>query len=490
MPVSSGVSAGPPMVYRNVVKYVSDMSQWNPAAKIANQYERIANSERGLARGIRNAWQNAEDRWVGARNRAHAYRNDVFSTSENMKRAQILQTGGRQRLLTAAMINPQVAEAAQGGGTSFGDMIMGALVGSAFGRGGAKAAEQAAGAAEQVAQQNMGPFQNPRTVTATSAPGALLGRFLGGRGGQAMGDLATGAGLLPEALGGKAGLAILGIFGAGLALAGFTSSVVSASKALGTVESVKLDMAMFSLHKQTTLLMAELGQGLIPVLRGMAWLLRQITIGLRAIMPGRLGDVGDRTPYFDAEGRMHIGGQVDRVAEGYELATKYGGFRVGKPPDMATGGIIPARPGGTLARIGEAGEAEAVVPMSKLGQMMAGGISTWSSQKQLADAFQTALVSANDLPPLWQRLVPEPQPAEVAPAVIDEQSSIISVDALTFLAQSVFDKLTGAAQAGFYAIYRDPPAMAMEPASGSGTPPPPGAGEGEDGGEDEGEDEG
>jgi hypothetical protein len=39
---------------------------------------------------------------------------------------------------------------------------------------------------------------------------------------------------------------------------------------------------------------------------------------------------------------------------------------------LATGGIVMPRPGGTLATIGEAGQAEAVIPLDRLGSMMGG----------------------------------------------------------------------------------------------------------------------
>lgn len=52
----------------------------------------------------------------------------------------------------------------------------------------------------------------------------------------------------------------------------------------------------------------------------------------------------------------------------------FGGGTIGVPsiPQLATGGIVPARPGGTLVRMGEAGEAEAAVPISKLPDMGGG----------------------------------------------------------------------------------------------------------------------
>jgi hypothetical protein len=39
---------------------------------------------------------------------------------------------------------------------------------------------------------------------------------------------------------------------------------------------------------------------------------------------------------------------------------------------LAAGGVVMPRPGGTLATIGEAGQAEAVIPLDRLGSMMGG----------------------------------------------------------------------------------------------------------------------
>jgi hypothetical protein len=56
------------------------------------------------------------------------------------------------------------------------------------------------------------------------------------------------------------------------------------------------------------------------------------------------------------------------------LGQTVGGGRVGMPQIsyLAQGGIVPATPGGRLAVIGEGREDEAVVPLSKLGQMGSG----------------------------------------------------------------------------------------------------------------------
>ncbi|WP_329533114.1 hypothetical protein OG568_24605 [Streptomyces sp. NBC_01450] len=42
-------------------------------------------------------------------------------------------------------------------------------------------------------------------------------------------------------------------------------------------------------------------------------------------------------------------------------------------PTLAQGGIVPARAGGTLALVGEAGESEAVIPLSRLERMLGSG---------------------------------------------------------------------------------------------------------------------
>lgn len=53
---------------------------------------------------------------------------------------------------------------------------------------------------------------------------------------------------------------------------------------------------------------------------------------------------------------------------------KVGGFTLGTPdiPRLASGGIVPARPGGTLALLGEGGRDEAVIPLSRGGRRSAG----------------------------------------------------------------------------------------------------------------------
>ena len=73
-------------------------------------------------------------------------------------------------------------------------------------------------------------------------------------------------------------------------------------------------------------------------------------------------------------------------------------------PKLAEGGVVPATPGGRLVRVAEAGEAEAVIPLSKLGSVAGGGGNgmtvnyyaakndSISAEQKLIDAVQRARV--------------------------------------------------------------------------------------------------
>ena len=68
-----------------------------------------------------------------------------------------------------------------------------------------------------------------------------------------------------------------------------------------------------------------------------------------------------------------IAAAAQAVVDGIQLAAIIAAQP--KMPSLAEGGIIPARPGGTVFRGGEGGEAEGIIPLSKLNQMLsrAGG---------------------------------------------------------------------------------------------------------------------
>lgn len=66
-------------------------------------------------------------------------------------------------------------------------------------------------------------------------------------------------------------------------------------------------------------------------------------------------------------------GIITGAVVGVAAAAQVAAITSQQPPALAEGGIVLPRPGGTLARIGEAGEAEAVIPLSKAGGMGFGG---------------------------------------------------------------------------------------------------------------------
>ncbi|MFF7210315.1 hypothetical protein ACFZAU_07195 [Streptomyces sp. NPDC008238] len=57
-------------------------------------------------------------------------------------------------------------------------------------------------------------------------------------------------------------------------------------------------------------------------------------------------------------------------------------------PALAQGGVVPARDGGTLALVGEGGEAEAVIPLSRLERMLGAGGGSAAHMARLAAAVE------------------------------------------------------------------------------------------------------
>ncbi|MFM9696158.1 hypothetical protein [Streptomyces europaeiscabiei] len=85
---------------------------------------------------------------------------------------------------------------------------------------------------------------------------------------------------------------------------------------------------------------------------------------------------------------------------------KFGGRSFGFPrlhvpvPRLAKGGVVQARSGGTLALLGEAGEHEAVIPLSKLERMLGsgGGLRTLTSAvERLADRPVVVQVDSQEI---------------------------------------------------------------------------------------------
>ena len=52
------------------------------------------------------------------------------------------------------------------------------------------------------------------------------------------------------------------------------------------------------------------------------------------------------------------------------LGGKTFGFNIAHIPALAEGGVVPATPGGRIVRVAEAGESEAVIPLSKMASVL------------------------------------------------------------------------------------------------------------------------
>ena len=113
--------------------------------------------------------------------------------------------------------------------------------------------------------------------------------------------------------------------------------------------------------------LADVGRGLVAQLAG---ILGQI--GELAIKTG-IATLGIKVALKSLNPAAAIAGGIALVA-----LSKFVQSKMANAVPMAKGGIVLPTPGGTIAQIGEAGKAEAVIPLDRLGQMMGnsgGGIS-------------------------------------------------------------------------------------------------------------------
>ena len=331
-----------------------------------------------------------------------------------------------------------------------------------------------------------------RTVTALPSGAGAIGGLLGGQRLGGLADLGVVGGLLPETLGAPVAAGAIGLIGAGIALGKFTSATIEAGKALGTKESIGLGYASFQLRKQMTLMFAEIGQFYLPVLRGLVEATTSAIRWIRDILPGEdilhqgrsamatgYDSQGRRTSYriprptldtsevsdthlqhrrsvlgVSKRIRDPVTGEIILAPEGqqpermpwYErmmhlLAGSGGGHAQG----LQHGGIVHPRPGGVITRVAEAGQSEAILPMNILGRMVSNQEQSWSRQQEMADAMQSSLQRAQDLPPLHQQLEED---AAIAAAATTVNVSWPPVNVLNWIPSGTPIPATGA-----YAVF-------------------------------------
>ena len=147
---------------------------------------------------------------------------------------------------------------------------------------------------------------------------------------------------------------------------------------------------------------------------------------------------------FPAPGPGLSTAQTRELRAVYENAPDFAGG--GQAPGFQTGGIVAPRPGGILARVAEAGEAEAIFPLSELSRFLdgGGGRRGGAADVRQADALRFAMERSQDLPPLADLIRP-PTPVTVEAGV----DTGVPIEVLT---QAEYDALTERDPGTLYAI--------------------------------------
>lgn len=435
-----------------VVRFIADLSRYNPAQRVQQENQAIARSNQQLAQQAqslagrlataRATTQTAIQNAAGA----VAPADPRLRNALTQRQAELARAFNQART-TPPPATPAVAPPARRGGVF----------------------------------TEPGRFAGERkgAITALPAgPSALVSSALGSRAGQ-LTDIGVVGGLLPEGL--SAGVASIGVaaIAAGVAMGALTKAAIGASRELGTVESLELDRALYGLKRQSTLLFAEIGQVLLPVLTSFTEGLTLAVRGLRSFFQwAGITEEQQANPrdafQIDRHGNVLVTGATtlgtpserrgNPFSRSFQQTTESGSYSHPQArPDnpflgLQHGGIVLPQPGGVIAQLAEAGEAEAVIPLRQLAQMTGGnsGGMSGADRKALADSFQSALEQANALPPLWalhRQYDDQPEPESDTPSVsyISGGGGAAQADNLQFITQTAYDTLT--TKDGIYAIY-------------------------------------
>ena len=523
-----------------VVRFIADLSRYNPAPRIAATNRAIAQSSQQLLQ------QQVRQHQQAAYNAAFAFNRAIgYHTLQNVTAPyrQSFQSGqqfgqhftGQTPFFSRQLLNPQYA-AFRAGQALHGrpPPVQGpplpanwaliqqtqAAINRAFappppptprprgpfigpgippglGRSGNLGAFSPSAAASNSGRPsfwNPGPFSTRRRGSITALPSGASAVASAGLGRTAglIADIGVVGGLLPEGLGAGVAVGAVGAIGAGIALAALTKATIGAGRAMGTVESLQLDKAFFALKRQSTLLFAEIGQFLLPVITAMTRGLTLVVRGLRNLLQflgftQELNRSHLDTIRIDEQGRVIINYPANLGTAGQSTLPGQRGRQTGFEPyihplpesepspfdlflsglsnlsvtgGMQHGGIVLPRPGGVLAQIAEAGEAEAVIPLRHLADMTGGGGMTTADRKALADSFQSALEQASALPPLWElhrRYDDQPEPGTDEERPVYVSGGADSGADIVFVTQAAFTALAN--KSGAYAIYGPTTAM-------------------------------
>lgn len=249
------VTRGARLTGEYILRIVADVSRYNPAARISQQNRQIQQSARQTAAASQQAGVMTQ-RQMAAQQRLAAQQNQVVQAGIRYQRWQA-QKNFQARLdeIAAGGVYQRVGRNFYGGGYRHGPPI--------------PPTPQTGGGGNWFTTPGQFSSRRRGAITALpSGPGAIAGTAFGRTAG-ALADIGVVGGLLPEGLGAGAAAGAVGIIGAGLAISAFTSATIKASREMGTIESLRLGRAMFQLRRETTLLFAELGTVVLPIVQSL-----------------------------------------------------------------------------------------------------------------------------------------------------------------------------------------------------------------------------
>ena len=434
-----------------VIRFISDMTGYNPASKVREQNQQIAASGQQAQAAVESS------------RRAAAQRQRQVALSQAAALPPTLTRPLAQSQLSGATIGAiqnayatrrqsgiaagHISTIAQGAGLGLvsDPQVMGLLAGLQSGSGditalanlqneitatrrGQRATGGATVAGQSAAQRTpsgRGLISHAASMTGVYGYGGIIS------------DLGELAGVLPKALPAVAAVAGIGAVGVIAGLGALTTASLKASKALGTAAYVELEGAADRLNTQLRFLGAEFGNVLLPILTKLAEVATAATEGIRGFLFPHGGEdtyargatrsvIGPGGAFTGA--RVFVGDDAGGRARAVKAGVSPVGSMTQQPIDspvvsgigvaggatgltltlknllgFQAGGLILPTQGGTIARLAEGGEPEAVLPLRHLAQMMGGRNESNSSQMQLSDLFLDALDQSNELPPLWQR---------------------------------------------------------------------------------------
>ena len=117
-------------------------------------------------------------------------------------------------------------------------------------------------------------------------------------------------------------------------------------------------------------LLVELLQMVTPVLLVVAKaIVFLIDVAVKPLIGFLTEAIGKVREFAEGIRNSPLGQVAGAIGQFFGIGGNSGNIPQEGVPQLANGGIVMPRPGGTLVNVGEAGQAEAVIPLSKMGSM-------------------------------------------------------------------------------------------------------------------------